>query len=233
MKPAPATPYRFHSIEADGPWTSPPFPSAERRHIEQGVVGGYIMGRPRWAEDLDGNFLYGLDAKGKELKTAPTYIPETAPRRRGKNKPATAAQLKRERSRERKERLDAALATTLETRRADPYNIASWETKPKTPAQLDAEIAEVLAAPRAHAKVSPAERAALSALVERYDNAVAAEKDPEFARRIVDAGVEMPDIPYGMLFGLEKDGFVKVRWPVGRGSRWVKPTTGGRAAAKR
>lgn len=67
-----------------------------------------------------------------------------AARRRSKNKPKTAEQLKRERARTRKERLDAALATTLETRRADPYNIASWETKTKTPAQLDAEIAEAL-----------------------------------------------------------------------------------------
>lgn len=66
-----ATAYRFHSIEADGPWTSEPFPSAERRHIVQGVIGGYIMGRPRWAEDLDGNFIYGLDVKGKEMKAAP------------------------------------------------------------------------------------------------------------------------------------------------------------------
>ena len=64
--------HRFHSIEADGPWTSPPFPPKERRHIVQGVIGGYLMGRPRWAEDLDGNFIYGLDAKGKEIKSAPS-----------------------------------------------------------------------------------------------------------------------------------------------------------------
>lgn len=64
----------------------------------------------------------------------------------------SARALKEERARiarERKERLDAALATTLETRRADPYNIASWETQPKrhhatkkSAAQLDREIAE-------------------------------------------------------------------------------------------
>ena len=82
-----ATAYRFHSIEADGPWTSPPFSPADRRHIVQGVIGGFIMGRPRWAEDLDGNFIYGLDAKGKEVKAAPTYVPEPTLRRRGKNKP--------------------------------------------------------------------------------------------------------------------------------------------------
>lgn len=140
-----ATAYRFRTIEADGPWTSPPFPPAERRHVVQGVIGGFIMGRPRWAEDLDGNFIYGLDAKGTETKAASAYTPKPTPRRRGKNKPQTSAQRERGRTQARKEKLDAALATTLEKRRADPYNIASWETKPKTPAQLDAEIAEVLA----------------------------------------------------------------------------------------
>ena len=84
--------HRFHTIEADGPWTSPPFSPAERRHIVQGVIGGFIMGRPRWAEDLDGNFIYGLDAKGKEVKAAPTYAPEPTPRRRGKNKPKGTVQ---------------------------------------------------------------------------------------------------------------------------------------------
>ena len=65
--------YRFHSLEADGPWTSEPFPAAERRHIVQGVIGGFLSGRPRWATDLDGTFIYGLDAKGKEMKAAPVH----------------------------------------------------------------------------------------------------------------------------------------------------------------
>ena len=65
--------YRFHSIEADGPWTSEPFPAAERRHIIQGVIGGFLSGRPRWATDIDGTFIYGLDAKGKEMKAAPVH----------------------------------------------------------------------------------------------------------------------------------------------------------------
>ena len=119
--------YRFHSIEADGFWVSPPFPLTDRRQIVQGVIGGFIMGRPRWAEDLDGNFIYGLDSTGKEMKAAATYAPKPTPKRRGKNKPKTAAQLERERAQARKEQLDAALATTLEPRQADPYNIASWD----------------------------------------------------------------------------------------------------------
>lgn len=64
--------YRYHSIEPEGVWTSEPFPSAERRHIVQGVIGGFLSGRPRWATDLDGAFIYGLDAKGKEMKSAPS-----------------------------------------------------------------------------------------------------------------------------------------------------------------
>jgi hypothetical protein len=65
----------------------------------------------------------------------------------------TIAQRERERrTQKRKARLDAALATTLETRRADPYNLASWDTggtkshhaTKKTSTQLDREIAEVL-----------------------------------------------------------------------------------------
>src|SRR5512135_193079 len=64
--------YRFHSIEPEGVWTSEPFPSAERRHIVQGVIAGFLSGHPRWATELDGTFIYGLDAKGKEIKSAPT-----------------------------------------------------------------------------------------------------------------------------------------------------------------
>lgn len=191
-----ATAYRFHSIEADGPWASPPFPAADRRHIIQGVVAGFIMGRPRWAEDLEGNFIYGLDAKGKETKAAPAYTPKAVPKRRGPGKPKTyqveqqtqsgdwkvtdwgvtkeyadktAQWVKshggtarvtpdKTQTQRRKESLDAALATTLETRRADPYDIASWDTEPKgptrhstkkstkkSPAELDRDIAEALA----------------------------------------------------------------------------------------
>src|SRR4029079_19365622 len=63
--------FRYHSIEPEGLWTSEVFGPSEHRHIVQGVVGGWLSGRPRWATDLDGNFIYGLDAKGKEMKSAP------------------------------------------------------------------------------------------------------------------------------------------------------------------
>lgn len=67
--------------------------------------------------------------------------------RQSPKKPSTAAQLRQERARARSARLDGS-PITLEQRRADSYNSgASWETKPKTAAQLDREIAEVLAKP--------------------------------------------------------------------------------------
>jgi hypothetical protein len=82
------TAHRYHSIEADGPWTSEPFLPAERRHIVQGVIGGFIMGRPRWATDLEGNFIYGLDAKGKEMKTAPSHATKRSHATKKKSKTA-------------------------------------------------------------------------------------------------------------------------------------------------
>lgn len=63
--------FRYHSIEPEGLWTSEVFGPSDHRHIVQGVVGGWLNGRPRWATDLEGNFIYGLDAKGKEMKSAP------------------------------------------------------------------------------------------------------------------------------------------------------------------
>jgi hypothetical protein len=111
-----STAYRFHSIEADGPWTSPPFPPADRRHIVQGVIGGFIMKRPRWAEDLDGNFIYGLDAKGKEMKSAPSV--RTGPSQHATKK--SSAQLDRE--------IAEALARGPET---DPGpNRKKWHIEP-------------------------------------------------------------------------------------------------------
>jgi len=79
--------YRYHSIEPEGLWTSDPFPPAERRHIVQGVIGGWLGGHPRWATDLEGAFIYGLDAKGKEMKSAP----RSHATRRGAGKAASAS----------------------------------------------------------------------------------------------------------------------------------------------
>jgi hypothetical protein len=86
--------FRYHSIEPEGLWTSDPFPAAEHRHIVQGVIGGFLSGRTRWATDLDGNFIYGLDAKGKEMKAAPSV--RAAPPRHHSTKKKSPAQLDRE-----------------------------------------------------------------------------------------------------------------------------------------
>lgn len=64
------TAFRYQSLEP-ALWTSPEFPEVERGHISQGVIAGFLTGKPRWAIDLSGNFLYGLDAKGKEMKSIP------------------------------------------------------------------------------------------------------------------------------------------------------------------
>ena len=90
-----ATAYRYHSIEPEGLWTSEPFPAAERRHIVQGVIAGFLSGRPRWATTLDGTFVYGLDAKGKEMKAAPSASRnDKAPRHHATKK--SAEQIQRE-----------------------------------------------------------------------------------------------------------------------------------------
>lgn len=77
--------FRYHSIEPEGLWTSEAFPPAERREIVQGVIAGFLTGHPRWATDLEGNFIYGLDAKGKELRAAPTV--STAPTKKRARSP--------------------------------------------------------------------------------------------------------------------------------------------------
>jgi hypothetical protein len=70
--------YRLHQIEPEGLWTSEPFPPADRRHIVQNVIAGFLNGHPRWATALDGTFIYGLDAKGNEIKSAPSHARKKA-----------------------------------------------------------------------------------------------------------------------------------------------------------
>ena len=76
-------------------------------------------------------------------------------------KKTPAQKLREQRAQRLKERIDASLATTLETRRADPYDIAGWEpqytkrkhaTKRRSPAQLQREVDDVLR--RSHATIS-------------------------------------------------------------------------------
>lgn len=86
--------FRYHSIEPEGLWTSEPFPPAERRQIVQGVIAGFLTGHPRWATDLEGNFIYGLDAKGKELSAAPTSTTATPSTRPPAKKKAKGGGLK-------------------------------------------------------------------------------------------------------------------------------------------
>jgi hypothetical protein len=63
--------YRLHSVEDTGVWTSEPFSANERRDIVKAVIAGFLSGHPRWATSPDGAFIYGLDAKGNEIKAPP------------------------------------------------------------------------------------------------------------------------------------------------------------------
>jgi hypothetical protein len=69
-----ATAFRYYQIEPGGLWTSEPFPPADLPHIRQGVIAGFLSGHPRWATDLDGAFLFGLDASGHEIHAAPSPV---------------------------------------------------------------------------------------------------------------------------------------------------------------
>lgn len=66
--------FRYQSLEEEGLWTSEPFSPVPRHEIVRGVRAGFLMGRPRWALDLDGNFIFGLDGKGREIFATPKEI---------------------------------------------------------------------------------------------------------------------------------------------------------------
>lgn len=66
--------FRYQSLEKEGLWTSEPFPPTQRHEIVRGVRAGFLMGRPRWALDLDGNFIFGLDGQGREIFATPKEI---------------------------------------------------------------------------------------------------------------------------------------------------------------
>jgi len=181
--------FRYHSIEPEGLWTSEVFGPSDHRHIVQGVIGGWLGGRPRWATDLDGKFIYGLDAKGKEMKSAPKAH---ATRRHATKKGSMSADDRlfigtfptgisyADRAREKNgdylriaflpfsslalewspgrhppelKRLVEEHAAKMRSRRGQDYPVsASGQTVrlgghaiKKSPSQLDAEIAEILA----------------------------------------------------------------------------------------
>ena len=53
-------------------WTSPEAFEGDFHEVAQAIVGGYIPGEARWAETLDGMFIYGIDSLGREHKTGTT-----------------------------------------------------------------------------------------------------------------------------------------------------------------
>lgn len=66
--------YYIHEILADGThWVSEiTFENKRGTHAAQSVIAGWLGGQARWAVSTAGKFLYGLDAKGKTITSAPT-----------------------------------------------------------------------------------------------------------------------------------------------------------------
>lgn len=59
--------YRLHQTLKSGEvWTSEDvFTAAEPHHVQQAVIGGWLMGQPRWATDATtGARICGVDARG-------------------------------------------------------------------------------------------------------------------------------------------------------------------------
>lgn len=64
--------YLLKQVQKDGTlWVSPEAFEGDERHAHQNVAAGYISGEPRWAEELDGSFLFGMGAHGEPLYRAP------------------------------------------------------------------------------------------------------------------------------------------------------------------
>jgi hypothetical protein len=55
----------------EGLWTSERFDAATLQQVQQAVVAGLLNGWARWAETVNGNFIFGYDGKGKVLAKAP------------------------------------------------------------------------------------------------------------------------------------------------------------------
>jgi len=59
--------YTIHEVSKAGElWSSPESGEGNPREIRQAVMGGYIIGNARWAEDDAGTVLYGITASGRE-----------------------------------------------------------------------------------------------------------------------------------------------------------------------
>lgn len=66
--------FRFHQIAKDGErWTSPVvFDAPDVDYVKRSILGGWLMGTSYWATNEDtGQFIHGLDAKGRTLVTSP------------------------------------------------------------------------------------------------------------------------------------------------------------------
>ncbi len=61
--------YKLYQACKDGSlWVSTELEHPTERHIAQCVIAGCFGGEPRWARALDGKFIYGVNARGAEIK---------------------------------------------------------------------------------------------------------------------------------------------------------------------
>jgi hypothetical protein len=71
--------YVLYEISRSGEvWSSRPetFEARERYHVVRAVDDAWFSGRARWAEGLDGTFIYGRSATGA-IVTARPPVPES------------------------------------------------------------------------------------------------------------------------------------------------------------
>lgn len=56
--------FRVAQVTDEGVWTSAVVFEGDRVAVCKNVAAGYLSGRARWAEDLDGQILWGIDPSG-------------------------------------------------------------------------------------------------------------------------------------------------------------------------
>lgn len=59
--------FRLKELSKDGEWSSGFFSATDVREVRMHVRAGFINGCERWAEDENGETIFRLDAKGKEV----------------------------------------------------------------------------------------------------------------------------------------------------------------------
>jgi len=67
--------YVIKQDTSEGPWTSEVFTTDDMRYVHQNVDAGHLLGGRRWAETVDGTFLFGRDPHGKSFTPPKPFVP--------------------------------------------------------------------------------------------------------------------------------------------------------------